>query len=125
LIALFAAFSLILIVGDRVTATPATTALLLLAIGCVAIMLMHGGKPQPVSATVIAESPATGRESAAPNGADLSSPAGEDALTAPELQPSPPVDGNVRTPSITISLELPEDDVKILRRLAVLLRESD
>jgi hypothetical protein len=125
LIALFALFSLILITGDRVTPTPATLAVLVLAVGIAAILFMHTIEPQPVSAAAVAMTPAIVSVPLAPDGTGRSAPEREDASPPPpENQPVAPSDG-MRSPSITISLELPDEDVKILRRLAVLLRESD
>jgi len=125
LIALFAIFSLILIIGDRVSTTPATVALLVLAAGVAAIAFMHPAKPQPISAAAVAMAPSIVGVPVAPDGDGRSAPEREDASTPPpENQPAPPSDVT-RSPSITISLELPDEDVKILRRLAVLLRESD
>ena len=125
LIALLALFSLILIVGDRVTTTPATIALLILAVGIAAIVYLHFANPQPVAAAAIAAGPIAGEEYLAPNGAERTAQQREASSASPEPQPEPPTEGTARAPSITISLELPEGDLKILRQIAILLRESN
>jgi hypothetical protein len=125
LIALLALFSLILIVGDRVTTTPATIALLILAVGIAAIVYLHFANPQPVAAAAIAAGPIAGEEYRAPNGAERTAPQREASSASPEPQPAPPTEGAARAPSITISLELPEGDLKILRQIAILLRETN
>jgi len=124
LIALFAIFSLILILGNRVTAVPATTALVVLAIGIVAILLMHGAEPQPIQVTAASMSSANVRVTEAPDIPDRSAPELAEPPAASVNETPPQAESIARSPSITISLELPDEDVKILRRLAVLLRES-
>jgi hypothetical protein len=126
LIALLALCCLVIASQDLVTLGSTWLVVSIAVVGVGAIWLVSRGAPQPEPAGAAAAITTAGWAAAAPATVGRASSVASIAPPAPPAAVEvglPATAGTARASVLTISLELPEEDVKLLRRLAVVLHD--
>jgi pimeloyl-ACP methyl ester carboxylesterase len=125
-VALVAVTCLVLILWDRVTLGVVVAAAVIAAVGFAAIrFLPRTGASGPTTGTSPAEQPTeASREPEPPEIAVRLTATAADVPAVGVQSAVPSSVATARAPVLTISVELPEEDVQLVRRLAIMLRET-